>query len=184
MQRIACSAVLACSFFALNAGAQTVKPGLWEVTNKMKSGTDEMEKKRAEIERAMASVHPELRKIFDDMTAKRGVVIIASVPGAVTFNVCITQEMIDNNELSDPTGYCKSTSSPRVGNLIKVTYVCTRPPSSGEVQISLAGTEAFNSKLTEVSTASGESEKMMLEGYGKWLSAECGAIRPMTKPKN
>jgi len=184
MQRIACSAVLAISFFALNAEAQTVKPGLWEVTNKVKSGTDEMEKKRAEIERAMASLPPELRKIFDDMTAKRGVVIMASVPGAVTFNVCITQEMIDNNELSDPTGDCRSTSSPRVGNLIKVTYVCNRPPSSGEVQITLAGPEAFNSKLTEVSIASGGREKMMLEGRGKWLSAECGAITPMTKPKN
>lgn len=184
MQRIACSAVLACSFFALNAEAQTVKPGLWEMTNKLQSGSGEIERAKAEVQKAMAGLPPDQLKMISDMLAKRGVTISTNAPGAVSVNVCITQEMIDNNELSAPAGDCKTTSLPRVGNSMKVTFVCTRPPSSGEGQLTFAGPEAFSSKMTVNTTATGKSETMMIEGYGKWLSAECGAITPMTKPKN
>ena len=183
MQRIAYSAVLAGSVFALNAHAQTVKPGLWEMTNKLQSGSGEIEKAMAEAQRTMADLPPEQRKMMQDMMAKQGVTIGASAPGAMRINICLTQEMIDNNELSAPAGDCKTTHSPRVGNSMKVSYVCTKPPSSGEGQVTFAGPEAFDSKMTVNTTASGKNEKVMLEGQGKWLSAECGAIKPVVKPK-
>ena len=183
MQRIAYSAVLACSVFALNAHAQTVKPGLWEMTNKLQSGSGDMEKAMMEAQKAMADLPPEQRKLVQDMMAKQGVTIGTSAPGAVSVNVCITQEMIDNNELSAPAGDCTTTHSPRVGNSMKVSFVCTRPPSSGEGQVIFAGPEAFNSKMTVNTTASGRNEKVILDGQGKWLSAECGAIKPVAKPK-
>ena len=66
MQRIAYSAVLAFSVWALNAHAQTVKPGLWEMTNKMQSGSGEMEKAMAEAQKAMADLPPEQRKMMQD----------------------------------------------------------------------------------------------------------------------
>ena len=184
MQRIAYSAVLAFSVFALNAHAETVKPGLWEMTNKLQSGSVEMEKAMAEGQKAMADLPPEQRKMVQDMMAKQGVNIGTSASGAMSVKICITQEMIDNNELSATAGDCKTTNSPRVGNSMKVSYVCAKPPSSGEGQVTFAGPEMIYSKMTVTTpTANGKSEKMSMEGQGKWLSAECGAIKPVAKVK-
>lgn len=184
MQRIAYSAVLAFSVFALNAHAETVKPGLWEMTNKLQSGSVEMEKAMAEGQKAMADLPPEQRKMVQDMMAKQGVNIGSSASGAMSIKICITQEMIDNNELSATAGDCKTTNSPRVGNSMKVSYVCAKPPSSGEGQVTFAGPEMIYSKMTVTTpTANGKSEKMSMEGQGKWLSAECGAIKPVAKVK-
>jgi hypothetical protein len=183
MHGIAYSAVLALSVLALNAHAQTIKPGLWEMTNKMQGGSGEMATAMSEAQKAMADLPPEQRKMMQDMMAKQGVSIGTSASGAMSVNICITREMIDNNELSAPAGDCKTINSPRVGNSMKVSYVCTKPPSSGEGQITFTGPEAFSSKMTVNTTASGKNEKMMLEGQGKWLSAECGAIKPAARPK-
>jgi hypothetical protein len=182
MQRIAYSAVLALSVLALHAQAQTMKPGLWEMTNKMQGGPGETEKAMAEAQKQMAAMPPEQRKMMQDMMAKQGVSIGTGGSGAMSVNICITREMIDNNELSAPAGDCKTTNSPRVGNAMKVSYVCTKPPSSGEGQITFAGPEAFSSKMTVNSASGGKSEKMTMEGQGKWLSAECGAIKPVARP--
>jgi hypothetical protein len=183
MQRIAISAVLALLVLALNAQAQTIKPGLWEMTNKIQGGSGEMEKAMAEAQKAMAAMPPEQRKMMQDMMAKKGVNIGTSPSDATSVNTCITREMIDSNELSAPAGDCKTGNSPRVGNSMNVSYVCTKPPSRGEGQVIFTGPEAFSSKMTVNTTASGKNEKMIFEGQGKWLSAECGAIKPVARPK-
>ena len=149
IQRIACSAVLIISGLALNAQAQTMKPGLWEMTNKMQGGAGEMDKAMAEAQKALADLPPEQRKMMQDMMAKQGVTIGTSASGAMSIKMCITKDMIDNNEVSAPTGDCKTTNSPRVGNSMKVSYVCATPPSSGEGQITFVSPEAFNSRMTD-----------------------------------
>jgi len=177
---LAAAVLAACSLGA--SAQQSMKPGLWEISNKM-GGSPEMDQAMAKMQAQMASMPPEQRKMMQDMMAKQGVNIGTSASGAMSVKICITQEMIDNNELSAPAGDCKTTSSPRVGNSMKLSYVCTKPPSSGEGQVTFAGPEAFNSRMTVNTTASGKTEKMTLEGQGKWLSAECGAIKPVARPK-
>ncbi len=183
MKLLAYPAMLAASVLALNATAQTMKPGLWEMSSKMQSGSGEMEKAMAEAQKQMASMSPEQRKMMQDMMAKQGVSMGAGAGGAMNIKLCLTKEMIDNNEVAQPEGDCKTTNSPRSGNTMKVSFVCTKPPSSGEGQVTFSGPEAYSSKMTINTTASGKSEKMTVDGQGKWLSAECGAIKPLGKPK-
>ncbi len=176
-------ALLAMSVPALDAHAQTMKPGLWEMTSKVQSGSGEMEKAMAEAQKQMAAMTPEQLKMMQDMMAKQGVSMGTNAAGAMAIKLCMTKEMVDNNDIVQQEGDCKITNSPRTGNTMKVSFVCTKPPSSGEGQVTFTSPEAYSSKMTVNTTSGGKSEKTTMEGQGKWLSAECGAVKPMARPK-
>jgi hypothetical protein len=96
----------------------------------------------------------------------------------------MTREMVERNEVPPPQqGDCKSSASPRVGNTQKISFSCTQPPSSGEGQITYTSNEAYTMKMVTTTTVKGKPEKMTLDGSGKWLSADCGAVKPVGPPK-
>jgi hypothetical protein len=137
----------------------------------------------AQMQQQLASMPPAQRKQMEDMMAKQGVSMGASANGGMSVKVCMTKEMAERNEMPQAEqGDCKSTAHPRIGNTQKLSYVCTKPPSSGEGQVTFLGNEAYTMKMVTTSTAKGKPEKMTMEGSGKWLSADCGAIKPMTLP--
>jgi len=169
---------------ALSFGAvgQTLKPGLWEVHNKMTSASGAMEKSMADMQKQMASMPPEQRKMMEDMMAKQGVGMGAGGSG-MSAKVCLTKEMVDRNDVATPQGDCQQTSSSRTGNTMKFAFVCTKPPSSGEGQMTVVSPEAYTMKMTVNSTAKGKPETMNMDASGKFLSGECGAIKPIVMPK-
>ena len=126
---------------------------------------------------------PEQRKMMQDMMAKQGVSMGAGAPGSMTVKVCLTRDMVERNEIASVEGDCKSSYSPRSGNTMKMSFVCNKPPSSGEGQVSFSGPQAYSSKMTVNSTRNGKSETVTMDGQGKWLSAECGAIKPLAGAK-
>ena len=152
------------------AQAQNLKPGLWEISSKMQSSSGEMEKAMADMQKQMASMTPEQRKTMQDMMAKHGVGMALGVPGAMNIKVCLTKEMVERNEVAAQEGDCKQTTSPRVGNSMKMSFVCTKPPSNGEGQVTFVSPEAYTSRMTMNSTAGGRSEKVNMDGQGKWKS--------------
>lgn len=163
------------------AWAQSTKPGLWEITNKM-GGSAEMDKAMAQMQQQMASMPPAQRQQMQDMLAKQGMSMSmgAGAGGGISVKVCITKEMAERNEMPQPQqGDCKSTASPRVGNTQKISFSCTQPPSSGEGQITFTSNEAYTMKMVTTTSVKGKPEKMTLDGSGKWLSADCGAVKPM-----
>lgn len=168
--------------FAVSASAQELKPGLWEVTNKMKSASGEMEKATAEMQKEMAGMPPEQRKMMEDMMAKQGVKMGAGGPSEMVAKVCMTQEMIARNEIPAQQGNCKTTSTPRTGNTLKMAFTCTNPPSNGEGQYTIVSPEAYTTKMIMHTTAHGKSETMNMDASGKWLGADCGNIKPMSAP--
>ena len=180
---ISFSASLILMGMAFGASAQTMKPGLWEISNKIQSASGEMEKGMADMQKEMAAMPPEQRKMMQDMMAKQGVDVGASGLKSMGVKVCITKEMADRNELTTAEGDCKSTNAPRVGNTMKFSFACTKPPSSGEGQITFIGTDAYTSKTTVSSARNGKAESMSIDSQGKWLSAECGAIKPLVVPR-
>ncbi len=167
---------------AFGAAAQALKPGLWEINNKMSSSSGEMEKAMAEAQKQLASMPPDQRKLMEDMMAKQGVGMGAGA-GATSVKVCMTKEMVERNEVATQQGDCKHTSSPRTGNTLKFSFVCSKPPSTGEGQVTFVSPEAYTMKMTLSSTANGKPEKMKLDASGKFLSAECGSIKPLAMPK-
>ncbi len=183
MRSLAYPAALVLSGLALCAHAQNLKPGLWEVNTRMQTGSGEMEKALVEMQQQLAAMPPEQRKMMQDMMAKQGVGMGAGGPGAMSVKLCMSKEMVERNEVATHEGECKSSYAPRIGNSMKISFVCSRPPSSGEGQVSFVSPEVYTSRITVTTTANGKTEKVGVDGQGKWLSAECGAIKAPVMPK-
>ena len=172
-------AALAAGTFAIGASAQNLKPGLWEVTNNMKSGSGEMEKSMAQMQQQMASMPPEQRKMMEDMMAKQGMKMGAGGGRGMSVKQCMTKEMIERNEMPTQQGDCKTTKQQRSGNTMKFAVSCTNPPSSGEGQVTFVSSEAYTMKMTVNTNVGGRPETMNMDASGKWLGADCGSIKPM-----
>src|SRR5690349_945397 len=97
----------------LPAAAQTLKPGLWEMRQKMQGG--EMDKAMAEMQQQMKSMSPEQRKQMEAMMAARGVQMGPSAGGGMAVKVCMTKEMVERDEVPAAQGDCKTTSQKRTG---------------------------------------------------------------------
>ena len=165
------------------AHAQNLQPGLWEISSTMQSGSGGMEKAMAELQKQMAAMSPEQRKMMQDTMAKQGMVMGGSGPGSMDIKVCMTKEMVERNEVASMEGDCKSSNSARSGNSMKVTFVCTKPASSGEGQVTFTSAQAYSARMTVNTSRNGKNETITMDGQGKWLSAECGAVKPITSSK-
>lgn len=168
---------------AVGAQAQKLSPGLWENTASMQSADGKTNAMMAQAQEAMAKMPPEQRKMMQDMMAKQGVQLGNNSGGGMTIKVCMTQEMVDRNEVGRQEPGCTHTYSQRTGNTMQFSYVCTKPPSSGEGQITFASPEAYNMKMTSTTTVQGAPQKIEMQNNGRWLGGDCGTIKPLAMPK-
>jgi hypothetical protein len=177
--------IAALAFAAMSSGAyaQTIKTGLWEFTTQMAGGGGKMSDAMAQAQKEMASMPPEQRKMMQDMMAKQGVQMGTGAGGGMTVKVCMTQEMVDRNDVSSHQDGCTHTNSPRMGSTMKFSFVCTKPPSSGEGQVTFTSPEAYSMKMTTTTTVQGRPEKMEMQNSGRWLGSNCGSVKPLAMPK-
>ena len=174
----AASLAVAC----LPAGAQQLKPGLWEISNKMK-GNAEMDKAMADMQQQLAAMPPDQRKQMEAMMSQRGVRMAQpAAGGGMAMQVCMTREMAERNDVPMQEG-CTMTKQQRSGNTMKMAYTCSRPPSSGEGEFTFMGGEAYKSHMVVTTSAKGKPETMEMDGAGKWLGADCGSVKPITPAK-
>ncbi|MGV3572787.1 MAG: DUF3617 domain-containing protein [Ramlibacter sp.] len=165
---------------ALPAAAQSLKPGLWQVTNRMNN--PQVDQAMVEMQKQMAAMPPEQRRQMEEMMARQGVRMAAPAPGGgMAMQVCMTQEMVARNDVPMQEG-CRITSQQRTGNTMKMAFACTNPPSSGEGQFTFASPEAYSSRMTVRTMMQGKAETMTMEASGKWLQADCGTVRPLAPP--
>jgi hypothetical protein len=148
----------------------------------MKSSSGEMEKAQAQMQQQMASMPPEQRKKMEAMMAQHGVQMGAGKGGGMTVKTCMTKEMVERQEVPVQHGDCKTTMQKRSGNTSKMAYTCANPPSSGEGEFTIQSPEAYTMHMVVKSTAAGRAETMNMDATGKWISADCGNIKPMAKP--
>jgi len=167
-------------------GAQTMKPGLWEINTKMQSDSSEMSDAMAKAQKRLESLPPEQRKMMEDMMAKRGVQMGSTPGGGMSIKVCMTQEMVNRNEFArqhtENQNDCTHTNSPRSGNTMQFSFVCTKPPSSGEGQVTYSSPEAYSMNMTSTSTMHGSPQKMTMQTNGHWVSGDCGTVKPLVAP--
>ncbi len=181
---ISIAAISAFSLIATPAAAQTMKPGLWEITNKMGGSGDSGAKMAAAMEqmqKQMASMPPEQRKQMEKMMAQQGVNMSPGKPGGgMSTKVCITKEMAARNEApAQNSGDCKQETLQRSGNTTKFKYTCTKPPSTGEGEVTMTNPESYTMKMKINRDVKGKSEQMTMDAQGKWLSSDCGSIKPI-----
>jgi hypothetical protein len=161
------------------AFAQSMKPGLWEITNKMQSSSGQMEQGMAQMQQQMASMPPEQRKMVEDMMKQRGMSMAPGSGGGMTVKFCMTKEMADRKEIPSQRGECKTTRQQVNASTMSMAFTCTNPPSTGEGEVTFMGPDAYRMKMLVNTTVQGKPERVNMEGSGRWLAADCGDIKPM-----
>lgn len=165
------------------AHAQTVKPGLWEVTSKM-GGSPEMDRAMAQMQQQLAALPPEQRKMMQDMMAKQGVTMAAGPGGAMVSKMCLTREMVERQQLPmSDKGNCTNTVSNSSSSGMDIRFTCTNPAASGQGRVNLRGDSGYDMKMTMNSVHQGQPVSATVEATGKWLGADCGSIQPLALPK-
>ncbi|MFI5444049.1 DUF3617 domain-containing protein [Polaromonas sp. UC242_47] len=176
-------ASLAALAFAAPAGAQTMKPGLWEATNKL-GGSPEMDQAMAQMQQQMANMPPAQRKQMEEMMAKQGMSVSGAAKGGMVMKMCITQDMADRQQLPiQQPGNCTTTTSDKSSTGMKLTFSCTNPPSSGEGQFTFTGDTAYTMAMKINSGGQGTPKTTTVNTSAKWLNSDCGAIKPMAVQK-
>ncbi len=152
--RILGSSLISLALFAAPAVAQNMKPGLWEVNNKMGGSGDmgnKMAAAQAEMQKQLAAMPPEQRKQMEKMMADKGV---GMSPGAgigsggnMALRVCISKEMAARNEPPAQQGDCKQETLQKTGNTTKFKFTCSNPPATGEGEFTLNSPESYTMKM-------------------------------------
>ena len=122
----------------------------------------------------MKDMTPEQRKQFEEMMKLRGV-----DPNATdTVRLCYSQKMVDRGAWTDQGG-CKTDFTNRSATSWKWHSVCSELGYEGEGEATFSDADNFTVKSSGVSTAGGKTIKVNSTRTGKWLSADCGGVKPM-----
>ncbi len=178
--RIASITFIVSSLFAASLvfAQSSTKPGLWEVSSKMSSPTNpQMTKQIEESQKMMASMPPAQRKQMEEMMAKQGVSMSSGAGGATLIKVCISPEMASRPPVEQRQGCTYKFS--QSGKTHNFSYQCTQPQGDGEGQITFADADNYSGKMRMNSMQNGKKETMDMQTTGKFLGANCGAIKPM-----
>jgi len=170
---------------AMPAAAQNIKPGLWEMSNRMKTDNPETSKMMAEVQKQMAGMPPEQRKQMEAAMAQHGgVKFQSSGDGSMRIQLCMTRELIQDTLLGKHklSGQCTQNRPPVVGNTMRYSFTCANPPSSGEGKVTFNGDSAYTSTMSITSSPAGKKETMTVDTTARWLGADCGTVKPLTLP--
>lgn len=164
------------SMAAAGAQAQTIKPGLWELNNKVKTGDIQTDAAIEMAMRQLATMPAAQRAQMEAMLAQNGVSVPkAGGDGGISVTACVTPEMAAKKELPlNQKGNCTSKSVPAEGGL-DVSFNCTNPTSSGQGQIRFSDDSHYTMTMDVNTEATGSAQKVHVDSTGRWVAANCPA---------
>jgi hypothetical protein len=172
--------VCACaSLMALPATAQTMKPGLWELSSKVSSPDGQMQNMMAEMQKRLAAMPPEQRQQVQKMMEQNGVQMQAGAGGAMITRMCMTKEMIARREFPIQKGECKQKVTPVSGNKVKVALSCTKPAIDSEGEVTVDSETSYRATMHTVAANGNVQQTVDVNAVGTWVGADCGTLRPM-----
>lgn len=178
------AAIAMLSFAALSTApswAQNVKPGLWEVKNKMSSPDPRLAAQMEMLQQQLANMPPEQRKMLEAMAARHtGINMPTMQDGGMLVKICMSREMAEQQRFPMPEkGNCTHQRAPVINNAMKVSFTCTEPDASGEGELRFMGEKAYALKMNVTSAAMGGKKTMTMDATGTWLGADCGDVKPV-----
>ena len=173
-----CSLITIGALFAVApaAYAQTtapIKPGLWQMRVEHMEDGQRTPDPADRMQERMKSLPPEKRKQFEDMMKREG--ISTDEHGAI--KMCYSKKMVDSAVLADQGG-CQTTFSNRSSTNWKWHSSCPALGYVGDGEATFTNSHNFVIKSSGVSTAGGRSHSSTYTRTGKWLSADCGDLKP------
>jgi hypothetical protein len=175
--------VLACACAALPAGAQTMKPGLWSLSNQMTSNDPQLAQAMSAMQQHMANMSPEQRQQMQQMMQRNGMQLDIGAGGAVQTKLCMTREMAERKEFPVQQGDCKQTFTQQSSTRGHIAFSCTKPKVSGEGDVTADSDTSYRARMKIKSEEQGRNQVVDMDVTGKWLSADCGNIRPIPIPR-
>jgi hypothetical protein len=174
--RILTGLIAAISLVTLPSLAQDIKPGLWEVSNKMTSANPETDQAVSMLLQYMANLPPEQQQRVKEMAASQGMTMPKFAPdGGVGVSACVTPEMAARKQVPNfQQGECTSNNVAIEGGM-KMAFVCSKPKSRGEGTLTFISDTRFTMKMNVTSSVRGKPEQVTINSDGNWLSANCPA---------
>src|SRR5690606_1772779 len=152
-------------------------PGLWEHSFTMTSENGELEKAMREMQKQLANMPEAQRKMIEEMLASQG---ISKGADGTSVKMCMTKEQIERVEQHQQDEYCTQEIIEQGKNKYKINFNCTgNPPVHGSGEMHLINPKNYTGNSTFTTETQGKKEVMTMSQVGKWLSADCGNIKPM-----
>jgi hypothetical protein len=170
-----CTAIVC---FCLSSAAQTtprMKSGLWQIQVEREHNGQKMPDASERMKEHMKNMTPERRKQFEEMMKQRGV---DTGGGAGAMKLCYSQKMLERGAWSDQGG-CKTEYSSRSASAWKWHSICPQLGYVGDGEASFPDPENFAVKSSGILTIGGKAHTSSSVRTGKWLSSDCGDVKPM-----
>lgn len=164
------------------AATGQMKPGLWENSFIIKSQSGKIEKAMGDLKSQMANMPASQRKMMEEMMAKQGLGINEKTN---TVKVCISKEQAQNLDFpQDHNQDCTHEVVKRTSNSIKVKFNCKgEKVTSGEGEFTLLSPTSYKGKSTINTMIDDKQDIMEMDQKGKWLTSNCGSIKPVQNKK-
>jgi hypothetical protein len=164
-----------------------LKPGLWEVrvVKQVIDGKDMSAQKAAmsaQMQQAMAAMPAEQRAKMEAMLKQKGV----DIGSDGTIRLCISPEMAKRDTpLVDKDGRCQPAKLTRSGNHTTYEFNCSAngTTTAGKGEATTDGDLISTQSDMTITTANGPPRIVHNESEMKFLSADCGDVKPLAPPQ-
>ena len=167
-------ATFAFSSLVVAAPAKTappIKPGLWQVHSEREVDGQ----KAPDASARMKNMSPERRAQVEAMMKQHGV----AADGAGGGQVCYTSETLGRSPWADQQTNCQVAFSRRDATSWKWHSSCPEFAAEGDGEATFPDREHYTVKVTSVSKMGGKVRNSRITMTGKWLGADCGAVKPL-----
>jgi hypothetical protein len=148
-----------------------IKTGLWQIHTEREVDGQKM----PDASERMKNMPPEKRAQVEAMMKQRGM----ATDGAGGAQVCYTREALERSPWAEQQSSCKVSFSHRDAASWKWHSSCQQFASESDGEIVFKGRESYTVKIASVSKMSGKVRNSRITMTGKWLSADCGSIKPL-----
>lgn len=167
--------LLACS---LPAAAQSIKPGLWDLSSQFTSPDPQLQAAMNTMQQRLASMPPEQRAQMESVLRKNGVQLDASSSGGLRTRVCMTREMAERKEFPVQPGECTQKYTEQSGGKGLVSFSCTKPRLNGQGEITMLSDTSYRAHVRVTSQEHG-NQTVDTDVTGTWAGADCGSLKPL-----
>ena len=169
-------AMISFTLVSISASGQVapIKPGLWQIQMERETNGQ----KTPDMSERLKNMPPERRAQVEAAMKQRGIEASGN-----TVKVCQTREMLDPSKFVNPLPDCKTTYSSRTNSLWKSHTSCSQNHLESDSEITFTGPESYTVKATSTLQSAGQTKTTHMTSTGKWLSADCGDIKPLSIEK-
>lgn len=166
-------------------------PGLWEHSIAIQDNGGQAAGVMKELQAQLARMTPEQRQQLEAMMAGKGIALNSAADNAgsptTAVRMCMTQAQLDLNESPQLEKNCSQQSTQRSGNTFRFKFSCSgTPPATGDGEIQVLSETAYRGSTRVETVINGKPGQLSMAQTGKWLSADCGSVKPaapMPPPK-